>query len=609
MTKLRAVVRRRWLVLLLGVALGALAGALSAVVAPEADDSERFSVSQLIVANSAAPQPGGVEQDALRVTRGEVARAAAATLGEQDPADAASRVSASADSDTGSIEVTSTSTDPELATARVQAFVDAFLDVVNGSLVAEQERRFSELQEQLDQATAELSAFDAANPPSSLVGPTANPILASQRSTLQQNVESAERQLRDERLNARQSLPYSTLGPDAPEAVDNDLIPVPTGLPFRVALLGLVGLALAIAVVIVVERLVPRIDTRDELVAAVDLPVLAEVGYFRHRKIPRASDGTLRLEGAWAEPYRRIRSAVQFVQAGHDDGRESHVFMFTSPSPSEGKSTTTAVTALALAEAGQRTLVVGGDFRKPSVHTLLGVGSTPGIREHARLDIDRPSTDQIVHSTSHADLYVAPSGAPGKEVAGMADATRELIHEAVAQGATVVVDTSPVEVANDAIDLLSAVDQVIVVVRSGRTSRRALLHTIEQLRQHGASIMGTTLIGTPGLAKQQYYYEGYYAEAGAKGSDLFRSAGSGPPGGGAQSRPAASSEPGPAATPGSEPAASAEPEPGASSGSEPAASPQPSADPTPTDRVGVWAIAPPDAAPPPYRGSAADPFR
>ena len=86
--------------------------------------------------------------------------------------------------------------------------------------------------------------------------------------------------------------------------------------------------------------------------------------------------------------------------------------------------------------------------------------------------------------------------------------------EAVAEGATVVIDTSPVEVANDAIDLLAVVDEVVVVVRSGRTTVRALQHTIEQLRLHGASVMGTALIGTPGLAKQQYYYEGYYSDAG-----------------------------------------------------------------------------------------------
>ncbi len=514
MTKLRAVLRRRWPVLALGLLLGVAAGVLSSIVAPEDEATTEYKVRQLIVANTAAPRSGGVEQDALRVTRGEVARVAAATLGVEDPTAVSSKVSATADPETGTIEVASKDADPEQASLRVTAFVDAFIEVVNGDLTGEQDLRLRELQQQVDDARAELTAFDAANPDVRNQGLGSTPFLVEERSRLQQTLEQAEQQLRAERLNAQRSLPYSTLGTDAPEQVDDELLPVPTGAPFRAVLLGLLGLALAAAVVIVVERLVPRIDTRDELIAAVELPVLAEVGRFSSRKLPRSPDGTLRLEGPWAEPYRRIRSALQFMHAGASGQGGARVFMITSPSPSEGKSTTTAVTALALAETGERTLVVGGDFRRPSVHELLGVSPVPGIREHARLDVARPSTDQIVHPTSHEHLFVAPSGAPGKEVAGLAEAARSLVTEAVAEGATVVIDTSPVEVANDAIDLLAVVDEVVVVVRSGRTTVRALQHTIEQLRLHGASVMGTALIGTPGLAKQQYYYEGYYSDAG-----------------------------------------------------------------------------------------------
>ena len=524
MTKLRAVVRRRWVMLLAGLLLGAIAGLLSSTVAPVDEKVVTYRVSQLIVANRAAGQAGNVEQDALRVTRGSVAAKAAEALGAADPSDAASEVSAEADTDSASIEVSSTDGDKDVARRRVEAYVAAFLEVVNSELTADQQKRFDDLREQIDVANQELADFDARNPGLVAQGSAANPALLAQRRQLEQTLQEAKDQLTAERLEARSTLPYSTLGPDAPERVDSDLLPVPAGAPFRMALLGLLGLALAAGVAMVVERMIPRLDTRDELISAVEFPVLAEVGNFRRRKLPRSSNGALRLEGAWAEPYRRIRSAIQFLEARPgSDGDPPRVFMITSPSPSEGKSTTTAVTGLALAEAGVQTLVVGADFRRPSVHTLLGVPSTPGLREHARMDLDRPTLDQIVTPTAHQHLFVAPSGSPGKDVVGLADAARELIAEAVSQGATVLVDTSPLEVANDAVDLLPAVDDVILVVRSGRTTRRALLHTIEQLELHGATIVGAVLIGTPGLAKQQYYYEGYYAdpESGSTDGTLF----------------------------------------------------------------------------------------
>ncbi|MCB1258393.1 MAG: hypothetical protein KDB26_14880, partial [Microthrixaceae bacterium] len=556
MIKIRAIARRRWSVLVAGLVLGMLAGIASSLMAPEKTNDVKYRVSQLIIANRMAQQQGNVEQDSLRVTRGSVAELALKKLGESDPDALAGSVAAVANTDTLSIEVSSTDKDPKVATARVQAYVDAFLEVINADLTGEQKRRMGDLEEQLLQAQAELDTFTKANPNVGIV-PNENPLveqnLISQRSELKNAVDSTKQQIQQERLNAKQTLPYSTLGPDAPRVVNSDLLPVPTGVPFRAGLLGIVGVALAAGLIMIIERLIPRIDTRDELIAAVELPVLAEVGYFPPRLLPRNADGTLHIEGGWAEPYRRIRSAIQFVQTESaslsGDGEVPRVFMITSASPGEGKSTTAAVTALAMAETGERTLVIGGDFRRPSIQNLLGVPQSPGIREHARLDVDRPTLDQIVHPTTHENLFVASSGKPGKEVVGLADAAKELIAEAVAEGATVIVDTSPIEVANDAIDLLPVVDHVILVVRSGRTVVKSLLHTVDQLNQHGVKIMGTALIGTPGLAKQQYYYEGYYSSEPPAGPDgqLFPEAPVGPvgPNAGGPSGSGASSAPPP----------------------------------------------------------------
>ena len=72
MIKIRAILRRRWKLLLFGLVVGALAGAASSAMAPEEGETT-YRVSQLIVANSAAGAQGLIEQDALRVTRGEVA--------------------------------------------------------------------------------------------------------------------------------------------------------------------------------------------------------------------------------------------------------------------------------------------------------------------------------------------------------------------------------------------------------------------------------------------------------------------------------------------------------------------------------------------------------
>lgn len=523
MIKIRAILRRRWKLLLFGLVVGALAGAASSAMAPEEGETT-YRVSQLIVANSAAGAQGLIEQDALRVTRGEVAQNAAETLGVDDSQKATRGIAATADTDSGSIEVTATSADPDMATARAEAFVGAFLSVVNADLLADQEARFAQLQAQIDDSTSALADFDAQNPDLSLAAVDGNPVilqqLVDQRNELESQLQTSKDELRRQRLEAKSTLPYSTLGADAPKAVDTDLLPVPTGLPFRAGLLGLFGVALAVGAVMVIERIAPRIDTRGELVAVADYPVLSEVGDYPSKAQPHEGDGSLSLDGAWAEPYRRIRSAIQFVQSrsvASGQGGPQQSFLITSPSPSDGKSTTAAVTAMALAETGQLTLVIGGDFRRPRVHELLGVPAHPGIRDYAQIAMERPSASQVVQASSHPNLFVAPAGAPSKEIAGLAEATREIAEQAVEQGATVIIDSSPLEVANDTIDLLPAADAVIVLVRSGNTAVKTLEHSLETLTQHGASIMGLVLIGTPGLSKRQYYYEGYYTSSTSKG--------------------------------------------------------------------------------------------
>lgn len=517
MIKFRAVLRRGWAVLLAGLVFGALAGAVSSAMAPEPTTEASYKATQLVIANRASSQPGNVQQDALRVTRGTVAEKAAEALGAPSSRAAASGISAVADIESNSIEISATDPDPAVASKRVAAFARAFLDDVNADLLAEQERRLTELQSQADQAKKTLDQFDAAHPGLNLISPSGDDpavrLLVEQRASLVNEVRTSQDELRQERVNAKATLPYSSLGADPPSKVDTELLPVPTSLPFRAGLLGVFGLILGAGVVMVIERFNPRIDTREELAAVIDFPVLAEVGLVSRRHMPHESDDSLKLEGSWAEPYRRIRSAIQYVRATAS-GDPPRVFMFTSPSPEEGKSTTTAVTALAMAETGQPTLVIGGDFRRPALHTLLGVPGRPGLREHSRLDVGRPSAADILYPTAHPNVFVAPAGAPGKEMVGLADAACGIARAGAREGAVVMIDTSPVEAANDTIDLLPAVDEVIIVVRSGRTSRKALAHTVEVLRQHGASIMGAALIATPGGRRRYYYYEGYLDDDG-----------------------------------------------------------------------------------------------
>lgn len=480
-----------------------------------------FVVEQLIIAN---PQAGAsIQQDALRVTRGEVAEAAAASLGRSaELDDVAGSIDATPDETTNAIRISTSAEDTGPAIELVTAFSDAFLASKNGEPQRQRDRQLAEVQSQLDKATAELVAFDATYPTASTPGASvsADPQLAnlaSMRQQLLQSQENAQQTLKDQQ-SQNVELPYSALGSPSARRAESSLLGIPSSPVVRGGLLGFVGLLLGAGLVLILERVNPRVDTREELAEAIGLPVIAEVGYLSRAKRSADHDGRLLLEGVWAEPYRRVRSAVQFVQSGRstESGDESaRVFLITSAQPGEGKSTTSALTAIALAELDVPTVVIGADFRRPTVDRLLGHGDGPSIQDMAVLAPDRPTADEVVRMTAHDNLYLASGGPSTREVAQLILATKELVVECRRRGATVIIDSSPLRAANDTIDLLDVVDEVILVVRSGEATVAGLTESVEALRQLDTVPMGVVLVGTPGLGQLQAYYDGYYTQQNA----------------------------------------------------------------------------------------------
>lgn len=523
MNKLRAVLRRRWPILLLTLVVGAAAGAVSAKGATD-NVLKRYVASQTILANTSSGKVVSLTQDGLKVTRGTIPEKAAELIGQPENAAAlAAQVGVAVDSESSSITISSEDLDPDAAAARVDAFVQAFLTTINTELQSGDVERIEGLRTEAAAAKQRLEQFDAAHPEFTQAGyvPTNDLVtqaLLNDRQNMVSEVAQLDAQVRESERSINTTAPYETLGPEAPRLAESGLLSVPTSLPVRTGLIGLLGLLLGAVLSMVIERLNRRIDTREELTEVVDVPILAEIGFIPEGKRNHADDGTLILEGVWSEPYRRIRSAIQFVQkptepAGHVPAagvRQPSVFLVTSASPREGKSTSSALISQALAEVGIPTVLIGGDFRRPSVERLLGADRDPSIQDLARLDPDRPTIDDVVRRTRFDGLYVAASGKPTREVTGVFDAIGEIAVEATRRGATVIIDSSPLLAANDTIDILPYVDYVLLIVRAGRSTERSVIDSLETIQRMGSKILGIVLIGTPSAGRQQAYYYDYY---------------------------------------------------------------------------------------------------
>jgi len=208
-----------------------------------------------------------------------------------------------------------------------------------------------------------------------------------------------------------------------------------------------------------------------------------------------------------AEAVRTLRTNLQYISLD----RPLQTIVVTSALPAEGKTTVAANLAVALADVGNRTIIVGADLRKPSVHQLFGgdnsVGVTSVLTGHATLD-------DALQKTDHPNLQLLASGPVPPNPAEMlgSQAMRSLIEQLVSRADKVIFDTPPVIAVTDAPLLAPALDGTLLVVRVGYTPKEVARQAKEQLEKVNARVLGIVANRIDSGRNSHYYYYYYGSE-------------------------------------------------------------------------------------------------
>jgi len=204
------------------------------------------------------------------------------------------------------------------------------------------------------------------------------------------------------------------------------------------------------------------------------------------------------------EQYRKLAAAMH--QAQRANGFK--VMMVASAMASEGKTLTAANLALTLSESYRRNvLVIDGDLRRPSMHTVFKVSGAPGLSEGL---ISREETSLPLHRIGER-LTLLPAGRPTSDPisALTADRMRRLIDEAREVFDWIIIDTPPIGLLTDASLVSSLADGVILVIKAGATPYEMVTRAVEELGRE--RLMGVVLNrATESEHKSNYDYYNYY---------------------------------------------------------------------------------------------------
>src|SRR2546425_734796 len=311
---------------------------------------------------------------------------------------------------------------------------------------------------------------------------------------------------------------------------------------------GLVGLMLGLVLAFVQETLDTSIGTIEDVETYLQVPVLGIVPHIDARETvqrlverrpaladmePEALQSHALLithfdpKSPVAEAYRTLRTNIQFTRLE----KQGKILVVTSPTLQEGKTTTIVNLALTMAQNGQRTLLIGANLRRPSIHRFFGIEREPGlsdvlvgnarwrdcIRTVADILMGRFEMEDIMASPGLDNLHILESGPIPANPSELLStpAMAQFLSEVREEYDVVLIDTPPVLPVTDSAIVAAQVDGVILVYQAGKVGRLVLKRAKAHLESARAKVWGVVLndVQTE-IAGYAYthYYTHYYGE-------------------------------------------------------------------------------------------------
>jgi capsular exopolysaccharide synthesis family protein len=285
----------------------------------------------------------------------------------------------------------------------------------------------------------------------------------------------------------------------------------------------LAGLVLGVAMAFGSQVLDPRLRREEQLRRLYRLPILARVP-IEKRRVRGGPLGPRQVSSAVAEAYRTLRGTLASAR-----GRWRHssrAILVTGASQGEGKTTTAINLAASLALAGNHVILIEADLRRPAIGPAVGINPERGVvsvlLENSRLEDALVTSD--AYGPNFGFLLADHEGGWISELFSLPTAER-LIEDARRLADYVVIDSPPLTEVIDALPLAQTVDDVLMVVRIGRTrldkvTRLGELLAESEIRPAGFAVVGTS---RPGRSDYAYYADGRSANGRPAETGLFRS--------------------------------------------------------------------------------------
>jgi protein-tyrosine kinase len=220
--------------------------------------------------------------------------------------------------------------------------------------------------------------------------------------------------------------------------------------------------------------------------------------------------------GSAVEQFRSLRSRMHEFR----DLNTLKSLLVSSGLPQEGKSFIAANLAISFARhKASRVLLIDGDMRRSSLHHLLGCPSEPGLAEYLAGTAELTDIMHRAKPPEHgpplhhglASLTFIGAGKDSDKAADLSGNYRfdELIEILSPHFDWIVVDSSPVNLVSDGVNLARACDGVLLIARGGVTKFEVAQRALSELK--ASNVLGFVLnaVAKPPVTGGYYGYDSY----------------------------------------------------------------------------------------------------
>jgi capsular exopolysaccharide synthesis family protein len=264
---------------------------------------------------------------------------------------------------------------------------------------------------------------------------------------------------------------------DSAKDVGGGLLGPKTSINYILA--AILGFLVPLLVVFIITLLDNSINTTDDIQKLTKIPLIGVTGI-------KNTENNLSVfekpKSPLAESFRAIRSSLQFMYKKQQK-EGAKILMLTSSISGEGKTFCAINLATVFALSEKKTVIVGLDLRKPRIFDDFNIENISGVVNYL---IGQKKIDEVIQKTHIPNLEVIPSGPipPNPSELLMSEAMAEMIEELKTKYDYIILDTPPVGLVADALELAHFCDATLYVTRQGFT-KKSMLSVVNDKHKRG----------------------------------------------------------------------------------------------------------------------------